>query len=213
MTITFDKLHQELQKQYYAELDFPISRSILEEAAQAFFAFLEEPDEVKKYIDFSISDKHRRGDVGYKHRHGNNRKYEDNKDFFHFHPALFKRYKTFLDNHVVVKDFMLKALPIWQCAYDQIQAVLATLEERYPNLLNRVLNTDTPHVLVRFLRYDWQESGLYLAKPHFDCGSFTLAIAESDPGLRIGSCPEDLKPIKQHEQKAILMLSSNFQMN
>lgn len=68
-----------------------------------------------------------------------------------------------------------------------------------------------PHLLLRFLKYDWQSSGKYLAKPHFDAGSFTLAIAESSPGLRIGSCPENLKQVNHKAGNAIFMLASNFQ--
>jgi hypothetical protein len=63
---------------------------------------------------------------------------------------------------------------------------------------------------LRFLRYSWSKSGKYLAKPHFDAGSFTLAIAESEPGLRIGSCPENLQLVAHKEKEAIFMLSSNF---
>ena len=65
--------------------------------------------------------------------------------------------------------------------------------------------------MLRFLKYDWQKSGDLLAKPHFDAGSFTLAIAESCPGLRIGSAPENLKHVMHKPGNAVFMLSSNFQ--
>jgi len=73
-----------------------------------------------------------------------------------------------------------------------------------------VFETEHPHILVRFLKYDWQSSGKYLAKPHFDSGSCTLAIAESDAGLRIGSCPDDLQLVEHKTNQAIFMLSSNY---
>jgi hypothetical protein len=78
---------------------------------------------------------------------------------------------------------MLKAKPIWEATYQTVKKVLSTFEKDFPGLVNKVLKTEDPHVLLRFLRYDWQNSGNYLAKPHFDAGSFTLAIAESGPGL------------------------------
>ncbi|MCP4922940.1 MAG: hypothetical protein GY915_02775 [bacterium] len=63
---------------------------------------------------------------------------------------------------------------------------------------------------LRFLRYDWQSSGKFLAKPHYDAGSFTLAIAESGPGLRIGAGPATLQSVEHKPEEAIFMLSSNF---
>ena len=64
--------------------------------------------------------------------------------------------------------------------------------------------------MLRFLKYNWQSSGKYLAKPHYDAGSFTLCLAESDPGLRIGRGPNDMKPVHHAENQAVFMLSSNF---
>ena len=107
-------------------------------------------------------------------------------------------------------DFVFKAKPIWDLVYKTVQSILCSFEKEYPGIVDRVFATEHPHILLRFLKYEWQESGKYLAKPHFDAGSCTLAIAESCAGLRIGSCPEDLKLIEHHDQHAIFMLSSNF---
>jgi hypothetical protein len=44
----------------------------------------------------------------------------------------------------------------------------------------------------------------------FYCSSFTLAIAESCPGLRIGSKPENLKEVTHQDGKAVFFLGGNF---
>lgn len=199
-----------LLKNHYAQVPFPIDAAVFEEAISAFFRFLDEPDAIKNHIDFTIAPLHRRGDVGYKHRNASDHIYNDSKDFFHFHPALLEKYDAFLNANPVVCDFVMKAKPIWDLAYKTVYEILQSLDNKFPKLVKNVFETEHAHVLLRFLKYDWQESGKYLAKPHFDAGSFTLAIAESSPGLRIGSCPENLKLVEHKNQHAIFMLSSNF---
>ena len=209
--VDFKNIYSNLQKQFYVQVPFQIGQKAISEVVEAFFNFLALPENVKRHIDFSIAPTHRRGDVGFKHRDAEEHVYNDSKDFFHYHPAIFERYASFLKEHAAVHDFAVKAQPIWQMAAETVKEVLMSLESMYPGLSAKVFDTEHPHVLLRFLRYQWQQSGEHLAKPHFDAGSFTLAIAESCPGLRIGSCPADLKPAIHQEDCAIFMLSSNFQ--
>jgi hypothetical protein len=92
MVITIDNIYNDLQKQAYTQVDFPIDRQVLEEAIQAFFEFLKEPEEVKNHIDFTIAPNHRREDVGFKHRDPDDGIYNYSKDFFHYHPVIFNKY-------------------------------------------------------------------------------------------------------------------------
>lgn len=211
--LTDEFVYDSLQNQNYIQVPFLIDPEIITAVIDAFFNFLNQPVAVKNHIDFTIAPLHRRGDVGFKHRDAGDHIYNDSKDFFHFHPALFKKYESFLQEHPVVLDFMSKAQPIWELAYQTVYNILQSLDKKFTGVLKKVFDTDEDHVhvLLRFLKYDWQESGKYLAKPHFDAGSFTLAIAESSPGLRIGSCPDDLKLVEHKEGHAIFMLSSNFE--
>lgn len=211
LPLTPERVYQTLKNQFYLPVSFPIDRLVLEEAIQSFFRFLEEPDAIKTHIDFTIAPLHRRGDVGFKHRDPHDHLYNDSKDFFHFHPALFEKYRDFLHQNPVVNDFVCKAHPIWVQVYETLNDIFCLLEPRFPGICQKVFDTEHPHILLRFLRYDWQESTKYLAKPHFDAGSFTLAIAESCPGLRIGSGPDDLQLVEHQPEQAIFMLSSNFQ--
>jgi hypothetical protein len=205
------ELYKSLRTRFYAAVPFPMEQQLLHDAIQAFFKFLEEPDEIKSYIDFSIAPLHRRGDVGFKHREAENHLYDDNKDFFHYHPALFEKYKDFLASNPIVHDFVLKASPIWDLAARTVGTVLKTFEPLSPGIYQRVFDTEHPHLLLRFLKYEWHSAGKHLAKPHYDAGSFTLAIAESNPGLRIGSCQENLKTVEHQEGTALFMISSNVQ--
>ena len=211
MGIIQKELMNSLQKQYYAQIPFPIERSQIEEAMSSFFQFLEQPDEIKNYIDFTIAPMHRRGDVGFKHRDPGDHIYNDSKDFFHYHPAIFEKHAEFLDRNPNVKDFMLKAKPIWEEVSEIISHILTEMESDHPGLKDKIMDTEHPHILLRFLKYNWEESQKNLAKPHFDAGSFTLAIAESCQGLRIGSGPEDLKLVEHIEGNALFMISSNYQ--
>lgn len=205
-----NNLIRQLKKNSYFEVDFDLPNSQLMSAIQAFFKFLELPEEIKTSIDFSIAPKHRRGDVGYRHRDPNDHIYNDSKDFFHFHPAIFETAQEFLSENLVVKDFMEQSLPIWEKVYDTTHQILSIFETQYPNTLAKVFDTKHPHILLRFLKYNWKESKKHLAKPHFDAGSFTLAITESCTGLRIGSNPDNLKPVAHHQQSALFMFASNF---
>lgn len=202
--------YQQLQEKFYASIPFPLDVLRIEDAMGSFFKFLEEPDHVKNHIDFTVSLIHRRGDVGFKHRDPNDHMYNDSKDFFHFHPAIFQKYPDFLKQHPIVNEFMIKAQYIWDLVYQTMAQLLNYFESENPGLSSKVFDAEYPHILVRFLKYNWEESGKYLAKPHFDAGSFTLGIAESCPGLRIGSNPDNLKLVEHKENHAIFMISSNF---
>ncbi len=207
----FDKLYAPLKDHFYVNVPFPLPPSMIDNAMQAFFKFLAEPELTKSHIDFNIAPLHRRGDIGFKHRNANDHLYNDNKDFFHFHPDIFQKYPDFLARHPVVQDFCLKAKPIWDLAYQTVYEILLAFEPNFPKTCEKIFATESVHLILRFLKYDWDHSGKYLAKPHYDAGSFTLAIAESGPGLRIGSGPENLKLVQHQPQNAVFMLSSNFQ--
>ncbi len=211
MLLTSKKIKKELKEKNYTIVPFPINEKKILESVQAFFKFLEEPTATKKSINFTISPNHRRGAVGYKIRDGQGDIYDDKKEFFHFHPAIFREYSDLLKKNDILRDFVLKALPIWEEAHQTLQNIFKVLEEEFPGAVKKIFKPGKDsHILLRFLNYNWKSSGECLAKPHFDAGSATLAIAESCPGLRIGSCPESLKFVDHKKEEAIFMLSSNY---
>ncbi len=97
-----------LRKNSYVNVPFPLNPSVIKEAVQAFFKFLNQPDSVKTHIDFTIAPNHRRGDIGFKHREPDEHIYNDSKDFFHFHPDIFEKYAPFLKEHPVVDEILCK---------------------------------------------------------------------------------------------------------
>ncbi len=210
LNLTYEDIVKTLREKSYINVPFSVDSERIIEAMDAFFRFLEEPSEIKEHIDFTIAPKHRRGDVGFKRRDPSDHIYNDSKEFFHFHPAVFERYSEFIAENPVLNDFLNKALPIWEAAYDTVSTVLHVFESGFPNVHNEVFATKDIHLLLRFLKYNWQSSGKYLAKPHCDAGSFTLAIAESCEGLRIGSHPGNLQTVVHGANQALFMLASNF---
>lgn len=199
-----------LTKKPYIQIPFPMARPQIEGTVDSFLRFLELPEEIKNHIDAKIATRHRRGDVGLKHRMPEDGPYRDSKEFFHFHPIIFQKYAGFVDSHPDVQDFLMKAQLLWEATYKVVDQIMTALDEKFPRTRSKVFDTDEPHLLLRFLRYHWGASGKYLAKPHFDSGSFTLAIAESCTGLRIGRSPEDLETVQHKEGHAVFFFSSNF---
>lgn len=207
---TFEQVERELKTRYYMGVPFPIEQEAIDEAVEAFFLFLEESDEVKNHIYFSVNPISRRGETGYVRRDPEERPNGDCKEYFHYHGAILDRYPEFLEEHPVVKDFVEKALPIWLVAQGAVREVLETFEEKYPGICDRFFGHEEPEILVRFLKYNWKNAGKHLARAHYDVGSCTLAISESAPGLRIGSCDEDLTPVTHAQGNAIFMMGKNF---
>lgn len=201
---------QDLYQKPYISIPFSIEKTQIAKAIHSFTDFLDLPDTIKNHIDFKISPLHRRGDIGFKHRDAQDDIYNDSKDFFHYHPLIEKHYLDFIDSNKTVKEFLQQASLIWEKVYSTVRHILSHFEKNYPGTLAKVFDTDTPHILLRFLRYEYPHSGMNLEKPHFDAGSFTLAIAESKPGLRIGTHPDDLELVTYQENSAIFMISRNF---
>ncbi len=211
MTINGKELFDSLKKKPYVHIPFSIKHAQLDDAMDSYIKFLALSDEVKNHIDLKISPMHRRGDIGFKHRDPSEDIYNDSKDFFHFHPLILEEYGEFMRQQPVVEEFLNKAKPIWDEVYNVTYQIISSFDNDFPGASSKIFDTENVHVIIRFLKYDWANSGKYLAKPHFDAGSFTLALAESCQGLRIGKGPDDLETVDHQDGQAIFMLSSNFQ--
>lgn len=205
-----DSLYKRLLETPFERVDFPLSPAQIQEAVEAFFAFLQAAESLKTHIDLDIAPQHRRGEIGYRLREADDL-YGDSKEFFHFHPIIFDHYQGFLKENPVVGHFMDCARPIWEAATHIVQGMMRQLDQDFPGAYDRVFDARPVHVILRFLKYDWAQCGQYLAKPHYDAGSFTLAIAESCPGLRMGTLPENLTPLTHVPGQALFMVSSNYE--
>lgn len=208
--LTIDQIDRELKSKYFVNVPVEFSNDQINSAIASFTKFLELPENIKNHIDFSISEKHRRGDVGYKSRKPEDDIYNDSKEFFHYHPAILEKYPEYIKENEVVKNFLDEADSIWRHVDLILKHIFSEFDKKFTGVYSSIFDTENPHIVVRFLQYNWNESGKFLAKPHFDAGAFTFAIAESCPGLRIGSCPDDIELVKHQDSKAIFMLSSNY---
>lgn len=55
LSLSSEEVDRALRKEAYVNVPFPMDRLILEQAMQAFFAFLNEPEEIKTHIIFMFS--------------------------------------------------------------------------------------------------------------------------------------------------------------
>ncbi len=200
----------QLLEQRYCKLALPITGAEISQVMEAFSKFLEEPEEVKRQIAFSINPSHRRGDIGYVHRDSNDDIYNDDKEYFHYHPGIDKRYPDLLAENPTVARFCDLAKPIWIAARDRTKAFLSEHADTFNQIHEGIFDTEEPHIQLRFLRYFYQNPGRHLARGHYDAGSCTLAIAESDPGLRIGADEKHLEPVEHRDGEGIFMMGRNF---
>ena len=201
----------QLSKNYYAPVPFKYDHAYCADAVESFFQFIDLPASVTEKFKGKLSSKHRRGELGLVYRHktkGN--AYSDKKHFFHYHPKLKKQHQAAINKNPIVRDFFSKADALWHEVARQLKPVLLKLEPHHPGIYDKILKTRQPHIVLRFLRYDIQTPGKLLAKPHYDAGAMTFAIAESKPGLRIGSGPQDLTLVSHQDNQALFFLAANF---
>src|SRR5580704_1879680 len=175
-----------LLNQAYYQIPFVIPRQTILTAVEHFFGFLNLSNPVKSTIDFKLREENRRGDIGYKKRFASDEDYRDDKEFFHFHPEIFNRYQYLIDEQPILSSFLNVAYDIWRTAESTVKTLLHQLEEQFPGCVEAIFPSGKSETILRFLRYDWQTSGRYLAKPNYDAAAISLAIAEDKPGLRIG---------------------------
>lgn len=203
--------YKTLETQFYAPVPFKYDHAFCTQAMDTFFDFLTLPEAQKMQFQGKLSETHRRSGLGLTYRKKTKgTDYSDQKCFFHYHPVLWRRHKRVVDQNPTTKRFFTKADALWHEAYARLKCALSQLESRHPGITDQILNTKTPHLVLRFLRYDVRTPGKLLAKPHYDAGAMTFAIAESKPGLRMGSTPQNLTLVTHKDKQALFFLGANF---
>jgi len=209
--ISKEELHCSLRDAFYAHIPFEIEPTQIQDTVDSFFALMDLPDATKETLKSKIAPNHRRGDLGFVRRDPTDGAYSDKKEFFHYHPMLLSEKCAQINCDPAIKAFIDNADRIWNKGVETVKDLVGKLESQFPGIYEKIFDDHhTPHVVLRFLRYEWDKTQENLAKAHFDAGSCTLAIAESCPGLRIGSCEADLKLIEHIPRKALFFLASNF---
>ncbi|HLC51666.1 MAG TPA: hypothetical protein VJI98_00295 [Candidatus Nanoarchaeia archaeon] len=186
----FKKLKGDISKQGYSEVKFPVAENDLRQAAGLYVdGFLRLPEAEKDRYStwiFPGSDAEKaRGRCGYNIK-SRGKGALDDKYLFHYNDYL----REFVDGLSKVsreaRDFLDAAEPIFQGMKRSISPVLGAFETEAPGFKGLFLpDQDHPYFFLRFIAY--QGHG---AAGHFDKGPLTEAIAESNPGLRIGPAYE-----------------------
>lgn len=203
-------LFSSLLDQAYYQIPFATPHQAILTAIEHFLGFLNLSDSIKSTIDFKLREENRRGDIGYKKRLASDEDYRDDKEFFHFHPEIFNRYQWLINEQPILSDFLNVAYDIWLAAESTVKTLLHQLEEQFPGCVEAIFPSGKSETILRFLRYDWQTCGRYLAKPHYDAAAISLAIAEDKPGLRIGIDSASLQLLQHQEEHAVFFISSNY---
>ena len=206
---TSSQLEKDLREKHFHQVAFSITRTEIDAAVKSYQRFLKMSPEEKSYISFKVHADRRRSDAGYIARSSSDRRYDD-KEYFHYHPAIFEQHTDFIDKHLRVSAFLNHADRLWKASVDTVGQVLDQLESRYPGIKKMHLEETRPEIYVRFLQYRPRSSSEQLARAHYDAGTLTLAIAESGPGLRIADRSGRMVPVIHKPGSALFFLGGAF---
>ena len=195
---------EEIATKHFASVPFSLSHQDLSAAAEAYMRFLTLPDSVKQSFSLKAGVEHNFGIIGYKDRRQEEGR--DRKEFFHYHPHLELYFETHPHRALSeVQEFFKAAREVDRAAAGALRGVLEELSNEFPHLIEEYFPSGQRRTLLRFLKYDVAGTGAHLAQGHYDSGGCTLALAESAPGLRLGTCAEDLQPVVHQDHTALFM--------
>ena len=188
-----------------------VTRARLEEVVQTFFTFLDLPEELKTPICRTMPGEDRI-EIGYMRRRATDDTDAEEKMYFHYHPDVETLFASAI--HAAgekTKDFLRAARAVWDTTIQISEDAVDEFETKWPGVKPRFFPLNAaPHLVIRFLAYHARGAGNFLAKAHYDRGTFTIALGESAPGLRIGT-PEKLVPVEHHDNEVVIMPGTGFQ--
>lgn len=179
-----DDIFIAFREQWYIEMDSPIRAS---EAFQCVTRFREAIARITPEVltqTYGMFDRAQDIDVGFVDRSVKDN--HDEKYYFHYHPFL-ESQRHFPDS-VEYTRFLASLREVYRemdSVVRDIFDILAGEDEQihsylYVDPASRTTNSNT-----RILQYRPKSHMEYLAKPHEDRGFLTLALYETDPGLRM----------------------------
>ncbi len=203
-----------VRDQNYALVPFPLSRGDFNRGVSHFFEFLSLPDDVKNQFQSNIIESDEESFVGYIKREKQKRVDEalgeyfyDQKEYFHYNRYAEEYFRDFLNRgNERITTFFESARLIYEHAEGVAKQIINDFNEEFPGLREKFTPEGAhPHFYLRFLKYYTSGKGSFLAKAHYDQGGYTLALAESAPGLRIGKNEEGLKEVEHTDRHAVFM--------
>lgn len=199
------------ERQHFAQVPaHGMDSAVLTSAARAFFKFLALPEGVKTPIRQTLPGEDRTT-RGYTRRRAQDDSDGEEKMYFHYHPEVETEYaREIAAAGEPAKVFMRAAHEIWEKTLAVGYDAIAEFEERWPGTRVRILPPGgSPLLVIRFLAYLSHSRDDFLAKPHYDRGTFTIALGESAPGLRIGT-PGHLREVEHRDGFVVVMPGTGF---
>ncbi|OGY44276.1 MAG: hypothetical protein A2729_04210 [Candidatus Buchananbacteria bacterium RIFCSPHIGHO2_01_FULL_39_14] len=212
VNLNYSQIKSQMMAQRYASVHFPLSSVELAMAVDDFLAFTDISDTLKhQFTSIKINPDDRGSDVGYMKRQ-QIKGALDEKEIFHYNeyfPHLFANNPA-LENPIV-DSFLSSAQKVYLSAKACMEEIICEFEPHFPGVYTSFFpQGQLPHLYLRFLKYSTQREDTFLAKGHYDRGACTLALAESGPGLRIGSTPLDLREVEHQDQTAFFFAGTQF---
>jgi isopenicillin N synthase-like dioxygenase len=208
----YKKIRHQILSQHYAALRFPLSAEQLTQAANAFINFLKLPQATKNSFDsFVVHTSNPGSRVGYTLRRQEQGAL-DEKEYFHYNEYAGPHFATQLSKTPQAQDFFDQAQHVYDAAKRTLSDVMHAFDTEFPGIYDTFFPSDRkPDFFLRFLKYNVMGPGNFLAKGHYDRGGCTLALAESAPGLRMGTNSSDLKDVVHQPGSALFFPAIKFQ--
>ncbi len=220
----YNNLTKEIIEKQYVSVPIDISQKELYKAAEIFLEFLQQEEEEKEKFKVYVPYKNEKGEIvkfgrgdvtnegsrlrGFKRKEKKEGE-KDNKQYFHYSPDADKKFDKILENSSeITKEFIENTRKIYLIAQKKIKEILKEIDKDYPGSYNQIFNEKNEMFgTLRFLSYYTSKEGDFIAKRHYDKGFATLALAESHPGLELGTNDEDIKEVEHKKDEAIFFPS------
>lgn len=182
-----------------APVETGLSQADHDEALSVFEDFALLPENVKNQLVFDGEPgRERNTKAGYARR-----SFVDKKQIFHFTEKLQEQMdQSHLNMPQEARNFMKIAREFYEIALDGLDKIIDQ-HNVYIRPIHFPPSRINNHHL-RFLLYDDADDGDVIAAPHYDQSTLTVAICESEPGLRIGNGPEDISSYQRNNHQSIL---------
>jgi hypothetical protein len=202
-----------IKEKNYVEIPLSISNRELKEAADKFLAFLKLGQEIKNEFTVMVNDNDRGSHAGYIHK-SKNKGDSDNKEYFHYRGVTNKLLSDVIDKYKdnkIITDFLTSAQEVFKAGRESLRDVLKILDVKHPGIYEKIFSSEADKFqVIRFVKYNPEGIGNFLATPHYDRGSCSIAMSESASGLRAGRTEKDLDWVERDDNKAVFMPALTF---
>lgn len=207
---SFQEIKKQLKENQYAVFPFAFPKEKIDRIVNAFMKFLELPDEDKKSLLYRIEAQERGSEVGYNIRVRKEGDIDD-RVYFHYHPDAERGFAEQRKTNKELNEILTAMKPLYEQALETTKQIISLFEKKFPGVTEKFFKNDiAAKGYLRIVAYNQQIPGDLLAQGHFDRGSCTLAIAESSPGLRIGTSKENVKNAVYKPNKALFFGGIRF---